>query len=171
MPEASKPSSTSYCTFALNVISQFELFSSVQCFESDDTTIKVLLRVSISRIDPKMDIELEPDSKSPKTCTTTVEDEDVDDQELEKEKDAEKSTTIPETLPAPNWRKDTRSILLLFFLYILQGIPLGLILTIPFLLLSKGVPYKEQARFSLAFWPFSLKVIYAPIIDAVYFKR
>src|SRR5688572_6752852 len=74
-------------------------------------------------------------------------------------------------LPAANWRKDISSILLLFFLYILQGIPLGLIATIPFLLQSKGVPYTEQARFSLAGWPFSLKVLYAPIIDAVYWRR
>lgn len=50
----------------------------------------------------------------------------------------------------PNFRKDIRSILLLLLLYILQGIPLGLIVTIPFLLQSKNVPYTDQARFSLS---------------------
>jgi PAT family acetyl-CoA transporter-like MFS transporter 1 len=78
---------------------------------------------------------------------------------------------IPENSPLPNYRKDIKSILTLFGLYILQGIPLGLIVTVPFLLQAKGVPYKDQAIFSLAFWPFSLKVLYAPIIDAIYWKR
>lgn len=58
----------------------------------------------------------------------------------------------------PNFRRDIPSISLLFFLYILQGIPLGLIQTIPFLLQSRGVPYTDQAKFSLAYWPFSVKV-------------
>jgi PAT family acetyl-CoA transporter-like MFS transporter 1 len=78
---------------------------------------------------------------------------------------------IPEVHPKADLRKDVKSILLLFLLYILQGVPLGLILTVPFLLQSKGVSYQEQAKFSLAFWPFSLKVLYAPIIDSIYFKR
>jgi PAT family acetyl-CoA transporter-like MFS transporter 1 len=71
----------------------------------------------------------------------------------------------------PNWRKDIQSIGLLLILYILQGVPLGLIVTVPFLLQAKEIPYKDQAKFSLANWPFSLKVLYAPVIDAIYWKR
>jgi PAT family acetyl-CoA transporter-like MFS transporter 1 len=85
------------------------------------------------------------------------------------------SAMTPEILdqaePKANLRKDIKSILILFGLYILQGVPIGLLLTVPFLLQSKGVSYEEQAKFSLAFWPFSLKVFYAPIIDSIYYKR
>jgi len=70
-----------------------------------------------------------------------------------------------------NYRQDLPSILLLFLLYILQGIPLGIMSTIPFLLQTRNVPYTEQAQFSIAGWPFGLKVLYAPIVDSFYFKR
>ncbi|CAI2339473.1 unnamed protein product [Caenorhabditis sp. 36 PRJEB53466] len=70
-------------------------------------------------------------------------------------------------LPDPNvdpnaswWKRthttlkgDISSILLLLFLYLLQGVPL------------------EQAIFSFAYWPFSLKLLWAPIVDSVYSKK
>lgn len=62
---------------------------------------------------------------------------------------------------------DVWSILLLLLLYTLQGIPMGLSSSIPFILQSK-VGYTDQAKFSLVSWPFSLKLIWAPIVDSVF---
>lgn len=42
---------------------------------------------------------------------------------------------------------DEKSIALLFFLYTLQGIPLGLSAAIPMILQNRGVSYKEQVCF------------------------
>ncbi|KAJ0022243.1 hypothetical protein NQD34_009733 [Periophthalmus magnuspinnatus] len=63
------------------------------------------------------------------------------------------------------------NILLLLFLYVLQGIPLGLAGSIPLILQGKNVSYKDQAFFSFVFWPFSLKLFWAPLVDALYFKK
>lgn len=60
------------------------------------------------------------------------------------------------------------SIALLLLLYVLQGIPLGLAGSIPMMLQQKGVSYKDQALFSFVFWPFSLKLLWAPIVDGAY---
>ncbi|XP_053246316.1 acetyl-coenzyme A transporter 1 [Podarcis raffonei] len=68
------------------------------------------------------------------------------------------------------YRAELGSILLLLFLYVLQGIPLGLAGSIPLILQSKNVSYTDQAFFSFVFWPFSLKLLWAPLVDAVYFK-
>ena len=67
-----------------------------------------------------------------------------------------------------NWRKDQGSIILLTFLYVLQGIPLGLAVTVPIMLQSLGVSYKEQAVFSFVYWPFAIKLLWAPIVDSFY---
>ncbi|MEE6507390.1 hypothetical protein FKM82_021086 [Ascaphus truei] len=78
-------------------------------------------------------------------------------------------------VPAPRGltghKGELGNILLLLFLYILQGIPLGLAGSIPLILQSKNVSYKDQAIFSLVFWPFSLKLLWAPLVDAVYIKK
>jgi len=70
-----------------------------------------------------------------------------------------------------NFRPDLGNILLLLFLYVLQGIPLGLIASVPMILQNHHVSYSEQAKFSFAYWPFSLKLLWAPIVDAVYSNR
>lgn len=67
--------------------------------------------------------------------------------------------------------KDRGNILLLLFLYVLQGIPLGLSGSIPMILQHRHVSYKDQATFSLSFWPFSIKLLWAPLVDSVYFQR
>ncbi|XP_038621716.1 acetyl-coenzyme A transporter 1 isoform X2 [Tachyglossus aculeatus] len=73
--------------------------------------------------------------------------------------------------PAPRgYREELGSILLLLFLYVLQGIPLGLAGSIPFILQGRNVSYTDQAFFSFVFWPFSLKLLWAPLVDAVYFR-
>ncbi|WKX97144.1 hypothetical protein Q1695_013086 [Nippostrongylus brasiliensis] len=68
-------------------------------------------------------------------------------------------------------RGDLSSICLLLFLYLLQGVPLGLIGAIPLLLQGKHVSYGQQAVFSFAYWPFSMKLLWAPIVDSVYWRR
>ncbi|XP_047451095.1 acetyl-coenzyme A transporter 1 [Mugil cephalus] len=71
----------------------------------------------------------------------------------------------------PGVRGELGNVLLLLFLYVLQGIPLGLAGSIPLILQSKNVSYKDQAFFSFVFWPFSLKLLWAPLVDALYFSR
>lgn len=68
------------------------------------------------------------------------------------------------------WKKDGNAIISLMFLYVLQGIPLGLISAMPLILTNKGITYEQQALFSLAFWPFSLKLLWAPFVDSLYVK-
>ncbi|KAH3818059.1 acetyl-coenzyme A transporter 1-like [Dreissena polymorpha] len=63
---------------------------------------------------------------------------------------------------------DYLNILLLTFLYVLQGIPLGLGGSLPMLLQSRKVSYSDQAKFSFVHWPFSIKLLWAPLVDAVY---
>uniref|UniRef100_A0A914HFV6 Acetyl-coenzyme A transporter 1 n=1 Tax=Globodera rostochiensis TaxID=31243 RepID=A0A914HFV6_GLORO len=68
-------------------------------------------------------------------------------------------------------KDDFGSILLLLLLYLLQGVPLGLIAAIPLILQAKEITYAEQAVFSFAYWPFSMKLLWAPIVDSIYFRR
>ncbi|ETN86083.1 hypothetical protein NECAME_16484 [Necator americanus] len=51
------------------------------------------------------------------------------------------------------------------------GVPLGLIGAIPLLLQGRNVSYGQQAVFSFAYWPFSMKLLWAPVVDSVYWKR
>ncbi|XP_021251199.1 acetyl-coenzyme A transporter 1 [Numida meleagris] len=69
------------------------------------------------------------------------------------------------------YRAELGSVLLLLALYVLQGIPLGLAGSVPLILQSKNASYTEQAFFSFVFWPFSLKLLWAPLVDAVYLPR
>ena len=69
------------------------------------------------------------------------------------------------------WVTDRSSVLLLLFLYLLQGIPLGLAGSIPMLLAARGIDYHQQALFSFVFWPFSVKLLWAPIVDGAYSPR
>lgn len=66
---------------------------------------------------------------------------------------------------------DYLNICVLLFLYILQGIPLGLIGSVPFILSNRGVSYSQQAVFSFVTWPFSVKLLWAPIVDSLYWER
>ena len=54
---------------------------------------------------------------------------------------------------------DKLHVCILLFLYCLQGIPLGLKASIPLILTRRSVPYTEQARFTIASYPFSMKVL------------
>ncbi|XP_064159631.1 acetyl-coenzyme A transporter 1 isoform X1 [Anguilla rostrata] len=68
-------------------------------------------------------------------------------------------------------RAELSNVSLLLFLYVLQGIPLGLAGSIPLIMQSKSVSYKDQAYFSFVFWPFSLKLLWAPLVDALYLRQ
>nr|XP_029735711.1 acetyl-coenzyme A transporter 1-like [Aedes albopictus] len=72
---------------------------------------------------------------------------------------------------ASDLRGDWGNIAILFFLYLLQGIPIGLAAAIPMLLQNRGASYKQQAEFSFAHWPFSMKLLWAPIVDSLYWNR
>ncbi|XP_064384816.1 acetyl-coenzyme A transporter 1-like [Halichondria panicea] len=64
--------------------------------------------------------------------------------------------------------KDKFSIALLLFLYILQGLPIGLAGSVPIILQMKKIGYRQQALFSLVTWPFTIKLLWAPLVDSVY---
>ncbi|KAI0273249.1 acetyl-coenzyme A transporter 1 [Russula aff. rugulosa BPL654] len=65
--------------------------------------------------------------------------------------------------------EDKRAMVLLCVLYLIQGVPLGLALgSIPFIL-REHFSYSQLATFALASYPYSLKLLWSPIVDAVYF--
>ena len=66
---------------------------------------------------------------------------------------------------------DKRNFLLLVLLYFLQGIPMGLAGgSVPFLL-KPHLSYGQIGVFSLASYPYSLKLLWSPIVDAVWSTR
>ena len=87
------------------------------------------------------------------------------------EKPGHQNKVMEKTDQQPSLKRDRGSIALLVFLYVLQGIPLGLAGAMPMLLQTRKVAYKDQATFSLVFWPFSMKLLWAPIVDTAYFSR
>ncbi|EAU38502.1 hypothetical protein ATEG_01745 [Aspergillus terreus NIH2624] len=77
------------------------------------------------------------------------------------------STTSFANLPAT----DRRNFLLLCVLYFLQGVPMGLATgSVPFLL-KPYLSYGQIGVFSLASYPYSLKLLWSPIVDAVWSRR
>ncbi|KAF9918684.1 hypothetical protein FBU30_011327 [Linnemannia zychae] len=81
----------------------------------------------------------------------------------------EKEATAAPLMPMS--AKDTWNFALLVVLYLLQGIPIGLAFgSIPFLLKAK-MSYTQIGVFSLAHYPYSMKFLWSPIVDAVYNKE
>ncbi|KAF4309133.1 Major facilitator superfamily domain general substrate transporter [Botryosphaeria dothidea] len=65
-------------------------------------------------------------------------------------------------------KKDQRNFLLLVLLYFLQGVPMGLASgSVPFLL-KAHLSYSQIGVFSLASYPYSLKLLWSPIVDAIW---
>lgn len=64
--------------------------------------------------------------------------------------------------------EDAWNIALLLVLYMLQGIPMGLAGSIPFMLQQNGASMTEQALFAYASMPYAVKLLWAPIVDALY---
>ena len=68
-------------------------------------------------------------------------------------------------------KADKSNFLLLVLLYFLQGIPMGLAMgSLPFLL-KDHFSYGQIGVFSLAAYPYSLKLLWSPIVDAVWSRR
>lgn len=66
--------------------------------------------------------------------------------------------------------EDRVGMIVLLLLYTLQGIPMGLCGSIPLIMKERGVSYEGLSLFSLVSVPFSLKLIWAPLVDSCYFK-
>ena len=66
--------------------------------------------------------------------------------------------------------EDKVGMVVLFLLYTLQGIPMGLCGSIPLIMKERGVTYEGLSLFSLVSLPFSLKLLWAPLVDSCYFR-
>ena len=74
--------------------------------------------------------------------------------------------------PGVDLTGDYGNIAILLLLYTLQGIPMGLTQAVGLSLAShKGITMDEQGMFSLVSWPFSLKLLWAPIVDSLFVSR
>lgn len=67
--------------------------------------------------------------------------------------------------------KDKFNIVFLLFLYILQGLPIGLAGSVPIILQTRKIGYRQQALFSLVTWPFTIKLLWAPLVDSIYSRN
>jgi len=103
-----------------------------------------------------------------------------DDEPLLNEDEVDSKPTVAGEIPSLDVRVqnptgrfggDGKNIAVLLFLYVLQGIPLGLAAAVPLILTNKHVSYRQQAEFSFAYWPFSVKLLWAPIVDSLYIRR
>ena len=64
---------------------------------------------------------------------------------------------------------DRLSIGILLALYTLQGVPMGLCASLPVILKEKGIGFEDLALLSISSIPFSLKLLWAPIVDCKFF--
>lgn len=60
---------------------------------------------------------------------------------------------------------------ILIFLYLLQGLVIGLFLDTMQVILKKKLSYVEVGTFLLCSYPFSLKILWSPLVDSYYFKK
>ncbi|CAG8591140.1 282_t:CDS:10, partial [Racocetra persica] len=105
---------------------------------------------------------------------SNIKDERLIDKEEQKEVDLKEfpatASGVIDAYPGLN-SQDIQNVILLIILYLLQGIPVGLAFgSIPFLLKSK-LSYSQIGFFSLATYPYSLKLLWSPIVDAIYSKK
>ncbi|KIJ45087.1 hypothetical protein M422DRAFT_67250 [Sphaerobolus stellatus SS14] len=71
----------------------------------------------------------------------------------------------------PLSRKDKQGMALLCVLYLIQGVPIGLALgSIPFLLRS-NLSYSQLGVFALSGYPYSLKLLWSPVVDSQFIRR
>ncbi|KZV95602.1 MFS general substrate transporter [Exidia glandulosa HHB12029] len=70
--------------------------------------------------------------------------------------------------PASLSDKDKQGMALLVVLYLIQGVPLGLSLgSIPFILRAK-LSYSQLGVFALSAYPYSLKLLWSPVVDSLF---
>ncbi|GBG27796.1 Acetyl-coenzyme A transporter 1 [Hondaea fermentalgiana] len=65
---------------------------------------------------------------------------------------------------------DYVNVAILLVLYTLQGVPLGLSQTMDLILQEKRLSFEQQGIFSSVSWPYSLKILWAPVVDTVFFR-
>ena len=63
---------------------------------------------------------------------------------------------------------DYGNVALLLLLYTLQGIPMGLTAAVSLVLSSNNVSLAQQNMFTFVSWPFSLKLLWAPVVDSIF---
>ncbi|KAH7914467.1 acetyl-coenzyme A transporter 1-domain-containing protein [Hygrophoropsis aurantiaca] len=64
--------------------------------------------------------------------------------------------------------RDKKAMVLLIILYLIQGVPLGLALgSVPFLL-KDHLSYSQLGLFALTNYPYSLKLLWSPIVDSTF---
>lgn len=68
-------------------------------------------------------------------------------------------------------RTSASNICLIIVLYFLQGLNVGIAGSMRFFLASRGVSWKDQGTFNFAFYPFALKLLWAPLLDVFYIGR
>ena len=157
-------------------------------------------------------------TNSPVSKSNRIKSQNIRDDNIIGNHDDGADGSLPLLTPTPE-HDDTLNYALLIALYTLQGIPIGLSASIPFLIqqkvkmiaaalsststssaaaaatsttemaaaaaatagsaalsnadisaLTTKVAYNAQAIFALCSWPFSLKLLWAPIVDAIYLK-
>lgn len=68
-------------------------------------------------------------------------------------------------------KQDRKAFAVLVILYLLQGVPVGLAFgSIPFILKTK-LSFSQVGIFSLAAYPYSLKLLWSPIVDSIFSKK
>jgi PAT family acetyl-CoA transporter-like MFS transporter 1 len=72
--------------------------------------------------------------------------------------------------PESSLSGDWGNIILLLFLYTLQGVPMGLTQVMSMMIQERGVSLSEINQFHQVSWPFSLKLLWAPIVDSIFVK-
>lgn len=109
-----------------------------------------------------------PSLESPTAASQTARLMDRDDFSLDEKPPLTPATPGTDTSFFDLPRQDRRNFLLLVLLYFLQGIPMGLASgSVPFLLKSH-LSYGQIGVFTLASYPYSLKLLWSPIVDAVW---
>ncbi|KAJ3923140.1 acetyl-coenzyme A transporter 1-domain-containing protein [Lentinula edodes] len=84
------------------------------------------------------------------------------------EQEEEEAEELTEHAKRPISSKDKRAMVLLCVLYLIQGVPLGLALgSVPFLL-KDHLSYSQLATFALSSYPYSLKLLWSPIVDSIF---
>lgn len=68
-------------------------------------------------------------------------------------------------------RKRLLNICLALLLYLVQGIAIGLTISIPLFLIYYGATWNDRGTFNFATYPFSLKLLWAPLVDVLYMDR
>ena len=63
----------------------------------------------------------------------------------------------------PSLKGEYGNLCILLVLYILQGIPMGLAMSVPLMLKEKGFGFSAKGQFSMASWPYGMKLLWAPI--------